>query len=317
MSQSQPTPANPLPELPAPTLADVAYGPHERNVLDFWQADTAAPAPTLMYIHGGGWLGAGKEHVRLQNGVQGLLDAGISVVSINYRYIPQIVIDDEAKRPAPPTAEFVAANEPPVTVPLYDAARALQFVRSKASEWNIDKARIAVSGGSAGACSSLWLAFTPDRADPRSSDPVARESTRPWCAAVCDAQTTLDPAQIREWMPNGQYGGHAFGFAWNTNMPLAEFADFLANRETILPWIERFSPFSLASAGAPPIYLYNSDDAPAFGQIKRDPTHSANYGALLMAKLRDVGVPCEHVYPGAPDIVHANVVEYLVDVLKA
>ncbi|MEO2047672.1 MAG: hypothetical protein ABGX16_13990 [Pirellulales bacterium] len=56
---------------------------------------------------------------------------------------------------------------------MHDAARALQLVRSKATEWNIDKQRIGASGGSAGACSSLWLAFHPDMANPASSDPVA------------------------------------------------------------------------------------------------------------------------------------------------
>ncbi len=66
---------------------------------------------------------------------------------------------------------------PPVKGPLHDAARALQFVCSKSAEWNIDKQRIGASGGSAGACSSLWLACfirtwptrraaTPSRANP-------------------------------------------------------------------------------------------------------------------------------------------------------
>ena len=81
-----------------------------------------------------------------------------------------------------------AGVKPPVEWPLHDAARALQFVRSKAGEWNIDKQRIGASGASAGACSSLWLAFHPDMADPNSSDPVTRESTRLWCAAVTVAQ---------------------------------------------------------------------------------------------------------------------------------
>ena len=43
--------------------------------------------------------------------------------------------------------EFLALTEaegvtPPVKAPLHDAARALQFVRSQAREWNLDKARI-------------------------------------------------------------------------------------------------------------------------------------------------------------------------------
>ena len=92
------------------------------------------------------------------------LDKGISVAAINYRYT-QNGVEDKV--------------EPPVKAPLGDAARALQFVRSKAAEWNLDKQRIGATGGSAGACTSLWLAFHDDMADPKSDDPVARESTRP------------------------------------------------------------------------------------------------------------------------------------------
>src|SRR5687768_6324535 len=32
-----------------PTFADVAYGPHERNKLDFWKADTDKPAPVIVF----------------------------------------------------------------------------------------------------------------------------------------------------------------------------------------------------------------------------------------------------------------------------
>ena len=95
-------------------------------------------------------------------------------MAINYRYV-------------------TSTEKPPVKAPLDDAARALQFVRSKAMEWNLDKKRIGAAGGSAGACSSLWLAFHDDLADPKSNDPVARESSRLSCAAVTGAQTTLDP----------------------------------------------------------------------------------------------------------------------------
>ena len=42
-------------------------------------------------------------------------------------------------------------------------------------EFNLDKARVAAMGGSAGAGTSLWLAFHDDLADPASPDPVLRE----------------------------------------------------------------------------------------------------------------------------------------------
>jgi len=285
---------------PKPTLADVAYGAHERQVLDFYKAESAKPTPVLFYIHGGGWVSGDKASVA---SVDAYRAAGISVVSINYRYSTQAMI---------------AGVKPPVEWPLHDAARALQFVRSKAAEWNIDKARIGASGGSAGACSSLWLAFHPDMAEPNSSDPVARESTRLWCAAVNGAQTTLDPQQMKEWTPNSRYGGHAFGFMpdpADRKTRDTQFPEFLAARDKLLPWLQKYSPFALVTADDPPIYLYYSAP-PALGQEQKDPTHTSNFGVKLQEKLRSVGVPCELVYPGAPDVKHPNIPDYLIDTLK-
>ena len=200
-----------------------------------------------------------------------------------------------------------------------DAARALQFVRSKASEWNIDKTRIGASGGSAGACSSLWLAFHNDLAEPQSTDPIARESTRLWCAAVNGAQTTLDPKQMKEWTPNSRYGGHAFGFYpdhKDRKTRDTQFPQFLAARESVLPWIKEYSPFEHASAGDPPIYMIYGGP-PAMGKEEKDPTHSANFGVKLKEKLDELKVQCELVYPGAPDIKHRTMYEFLVEKLKA
>ncbi len=270
-----------------PTAADVAYGPHERNVIDFYQAKSDQPTPLLFFIHGGGWMGGDKNGLNPKS----YLDAGISVVSINYRYISQ--------------AQDVV---PPVKAPLHDAARALQFVRSKALEWNIDKRRIGASGGSAGACSSLWLAFHPDLADAMSSDPIARESTRLWCAAVDGAQTTLDPKQMKDWTPNSKYGGHAFGFKG--------FDEFLEGREKILPLIAEYSPYALVTADDPPVFL-NFGSPPAIGQEQKDPTHTANFGLKLQEHCREQGVSCELNYPGATGTQHTSSSAYLIDRLKA
>ncbi|MCW0221064.1 MAG: carboxylesterase family protein [Prosthecobacter sp.] len=68
--------------LPKPTFANVAYGTHERQVLDFWKVESDKPTPLLFYIHGGGWMAGDKAKV---GALQKMLDAGISVVSINYR----------------------------------------------------------------------------------------------------------------------------------------------------------------------------------------------------------------------------------------
>lgn len=288
--------------VPKPTAAGVRYGKHERHVLDFWQAKPDAankpdksgkPTPLVFIIHGGGWQGGSKERANRFANIAQLLEAGISVTSLNYRYVRQAVEE---------------GVKPPVKAPLHDAARALQFVRSKAKEWNIDKARIGAAGGSAGACSSLWLAFHDDLADPDSDDPVARESTRLWCAAVIGAQTTLDPAQMKAWTPNSRYGGHAFG--------LRNFAEFLAQRDKIKPWIAEYSPYALVSKGDPPVYLYYGSP-PAIGKPQRDPTHTSNFGVKLQEHCEANGVACELVYPKAKGVKHTNTTAYLIATLKA
>jgi acetyl esterase/lipase len=286
---AKPTPA----PGPKPTRANVPYGTHAKQVLDFYQAESQQPTALVFHIHGGGWMAGTKEKVSVAN----YLKAGISVVSVEYRLITDA------------NAEGI---QPPVKAPMHDAARALQFVRSKAAEWNIDKARIGATGGSAGACSSLWLAFRDDLADPASSDPIARESTRLMCAAVNGAQTTLDPQQMKEWTPNSRYGGHAFGFM--PQSPKArdsQFAAFLAGRESVLPWIKEYSPYEHVSAGDPPVYLFYGAP-PALGQEQKDPTHSANFGVKLQELCKAKGVACELVYPGAPGVTHANIEAYLI-----
>tara|TARA_R110002049_G_scaffold47902_1_gene138421 strand:- start:132806 stop:133738 length:933 start_codon:yes stop_codon:yes gene_type:complete len=281
-----------------PTLSDVAYGSHPKQFMHFWKADSKEPTPLLFFIHGGGWNAGSPMHKDLLAMVPKLREKGISAVSIEYRFIREAVEQ---------------GIEPPVKAPLHDAARALQFVRSKAVEWNIDPERIAACGGSAGACSSLWLAFHDDLADPDSNDPVARESSRLLCAAVKGAQTTLDPAQMKEWTPNSKYGGHAFGiFKADGKKVVQNFDEFLAKRSEILPWINEFSPYAQVSSDDPPVYLFYSAK-PALGQPQKDPTHTSNFGVKLKEHMESVGVSCELAYPGAPDVTHRDIESYLIE----
>ncbi len=270
---------------PKPQL-NVAYGTHPRQVLDFYPAKSDKPTPVVFHIHGGGWQNGDKKMEP-----KAFLDKGISVVSINYRYVKNGVEDKV---------------EPPVKAPLEDAARALQFIRSKAKEWNLDKQRIGATGGSAGGCSSLWLAFHDDMADPNSKDPVARESTRLYCAAVNGAQVSLDPKVVREWMPNYTYGAHAFGMK---NLDEVE-----KNREKLAPWIKEYSPIEHATKDDPPIGLFYGGDKDAkVGDSPKDPTHSPILGIKLEEKLKAVGVDVVLVYPGRPNEKYKNSTEYLID----
>ncbi len=154
------------------TFSNEKYGPHERNTFDIWLADSDEPTPLVIYIHGGGFVGGDKSRYYDSEDWLRFLDAGISVASINYRYM----------------------NEPPYGIlsSMKDSKRCVQFIRYHAEKYNIDKKRIACSGGSAGAGTALWLAFSEDMADAGNADPVLRESTRLTCAGAFATQATYD-----------------------------------------------------------------------------------------------------------------------------
>ena len=154
------------------TYANVRYGPHERNLLDIWLAESDKPTPLVIFIHGGGFTGGDKSKVYKSKDMPEFLKAGVSFATINYRY-----------RTGEPRG---------VRASLYDSKRALQFIRSNAKEWNIDKTRVGAYGGSAGSGTATWLAFHDDMAEPNSPDPVLRESTRLTVVGALATQATYD-----------------------------------------------------------------------------------------------------------------------------
>jgi len=152
------------PGRPAPDVADVKYGEHPRNVLDLWRPKGDGPFPLVLYIHGGGFR-QGDKNTLSPAALKSYLDAGWAVAAINYRFTDA----------APAPAQYL------------DCARALQTLRYRAKEWSLDPRLVASTGGSAGAGTSLWLAFHEDLADPKSDDPIARQSTRLTAVALVNA----------------------------------------------------------------------------------------------------------------------------------
>jgi len=259
---------------PKPTYKEVAYGPHERNVFDFWRAESDKPTPFVMFIHGGGFAAGSKESLRASQ-LRELLDAGISVAAVNYRYYQQA----------------------PMPAALHDCRRAIQFVRSKSKEWNIDKSRAGAFGGSAGAVASMYLAFHNEMANPDSADPVERESTRLTAVATTSGQTTLDTKWWAEnvpgWSKTGgvKADGHAFR-RWGCSE-----ADFPA-------LIAEGSALNLISEDDPPIWM-------SYGMTPNDPVptdrkaatgwkvHNVAFGVALKMKMDALGIEANLAYPGA------------------
>ena len=220
---------------PNPPKIEEAYGTPDLDRLDIYPLTGAGPFACVINIHGGGWWNGDKYYASRAD-LDAFSSNGIVFVSINYRNLP---------------AARDAGLFPPVRGPLLDAKRALQYIRYNARRLHIDPARIALMGDSAGGFDALWLGLSRDLANPRSSDPIERMSTKVKAVAAIDAQTSIDPRQMRDWVgPGLDYGGHAFG------LPEADFDAFLADRRRFEPYFASLSPAALVNASAPPILLF-------------------------------------------------------------
>lgn len=264
----QPVAAQPPAAQIEPTHADVSYGPAERNVLDFYQAEGDQPGPLLVHIHGGGFV-AGDKRQGLNAGMLQLLkQAGVHFASINYR--------------------FVNGKDVIFPAPQLDGARAVQFLRTKAREWKIDKRRVACFGGSAGAGISLWIGFHDDLADRNNPDPVLRESTRIVAVGSFGGQPTYDPIKIRELI-----GGRA----WEHPSLFKVYG--LRNAEDALhptPQQQRLydesSAITWLTKDDPPVFMvYSEADGPLPADAKPGQgIHHPNFGRMLKERMDKLGI---------------------------
>ena len=253
-----------------PTQANVAYGPHERNVLDFYKANGDGPRPLLVYIHGGGWVVGDKKQD--SKNFQPFLDKGISYAAINYRLTP----------------------DNPLPAPVHDAARAIQFIRTKAADWNIDTKHIALTGGSAGACTSMWLLLHDDLADPKATDPVLRESTRVCAAAVNAGQVSIDPKVCEEWLGPNVLKHRMI------NMAVGEktIEGALASYEKYQPLYAEFSAYNHVDAKDPPLLMTYGADMTLPSKDAGHGIHHPVYGVKLKEKSDKLGHECHLLIPG-------------------
>lgn len=254
-----------------PTHENVKYGPHERNVMDVWLAKSDKPAPVLVSIHGGGFRNGNKSVS--PDLLRKCLDSGISVVAITYR------LTDVAIAPA----QFL------------DAARAIQFIRYNAKEWNLDPKRIAATGGSAGAGLSLWLGFHDDLADPKSDDPVLRQSTRLTCMSVFNGQTSYDPRFIRELFPGTEvYKEYALAKLFDVN--LNKLDDLPKEKYRLFEFVSSINHLTRDDAPAQLIYASKLDTPITSQGIG---IHHAKFGQALKVRMDKLGIECE-VHTGVP-----------------
>ncbi|MFO7870892.1 MAG: alpha/beta hydrolase [Kiritimatiellia bacterium] len=123
---------------PVPTHSDVSYsGKYKRSTLDFWQAESEGPAPLVIYFHGGAFRTGDKSSFRKSKLLSRYYPKGISFASVNYPFLESASYGEIVEH----------------------VAKAVQFLKDKAPDWNIDVTRIAVAGASSGAVICEYLTY--------------------------------------------------------------------------------------------------------------------------------------------------------------
>lgn len=257
------------PKLPAATIEGGSYGPNPASLFDFWKADGNEPAPLLIFIHGGGFKAGSRKAVKAEFIEKARAD-GFAVASIDYPFL----------------------TEKPIQDILPGIARAVQYARANAKEWNIDPERIGVLGGSAGAGSSVWIAAHPDLADPKSDDPVARQSSRVKAAASINGQATYDLLRWEELI-----GPAPAAIDKESNEPLlfyhlAPGTDL--NSDAAKTARAKVDIEGLINRDTPPLFLFTSGNIPKDNPPDRGAyVHSPRHSEALAAKATKENVPNE------------------------
>ena len=120
---------------------DVVYGSANNTPLklDIWYPrDNNTPTPTVVFIHGGGWIFGSKEGAVYQ--LLPYLERGWRAVNIEYRMASNSL--------APGAVE--------------DTRCALRWIYRNAKQWNFDTSKIVLTGQSAGGHLSLITGMLPD-----------------------------------------------------------------------------------------------------------------------------------------------------------
>lgn len=170
--------ANPLPANSADSgyavqvIRDIRYAPQPDSMktdtssdrlLDLYLPAVKGKLPVFVFVHGGGFSGGDKQQV--SSLCKKIASRGIAVLSINYRLylkhhkIPGASASANMAAGLPPTGLFNPALQHAVEVASADAQLAFRWIGSHAKQYAFNTRKIAISGGSAGAMTSLYTAY--------------------------------------------------------------------------------------------------------------------------------------------------------------
>ena len=252
----------------APAMQEIAYGPDPAQRFDIYLPSQVKGAPTIFYVHGGGWRRGDKS-------MRGLIEAkqkrwtaaGAIVISANYRMLPDTDPLEQAR----------------------DIARAVAKAQDTVASLGGDPDGFVLMGHSAGAHLIGLLAASPTM--------IRQAGVKPWRASVLldggaiDTEATMQGRHLPLFET-------AFGkdpAYWRAASPLAQLSARTA------PVLAVCASGRRDSCPANRLFL---DKAARFGtrtqllakpmshmEINRDLGEDNDYTREVEAFLRDVGVP--------------------------
>lgn len=256
---------------PKPSISGGSYAAAPEALFDLWKPESTKPTPLLIFIHGGGFKAGSRNSLKAEF-IEKARAEGFAVISIDYPFL----------------------DKKPVQEILPLAARSVQFARHNAAAWNIDPTHIGVLGGSAGAGTSLWIAAHPDLADPKSDDPVARESSRVQAAAAINTQSSYD---LLKW--ESLVGPAPAGLVYNLSEPLFFYhlpAGSDLNSDAAKAIRAQVDIHGLLDKSTPPLFLFTAQANPDKPVNPRGVyVHSPRHAEAISARANELGVKNELV----------------------
>ncbi|MFT5823036.1 MAG: para-nitrobenzyl esterase [Crocinitomix sp.] len=284
-----------LGDIDANFVKNIPYDSKSKTKFDIFLPNSVTPTALVIYTHGGGFLGGTKENAYLLNpwpdNIRDLLANNIAFATISYS-----LLEEEGE-------------EEGIIKALHDVRRALQFIRYYAVSLNLDKSKVVLSGGSAGAGTSLWIAFNDDMKDLTNSDPVLKESTRVLGVALSQTQSSYD---LEERYINDvfdeyslswddmvdNFGYRIFQFYGVTNISEYNTPEIDAYRNTV-------DMLGLMSADDPELWVSNTGTDVIYPSDETTLNHHAYHARALKERADLIGIP-NVCYYGKDPIIYSD-----------
>jgi acetyl esterase/lipase len=209
-----------------PNLVYSTQSGYETKLDVYQRRDTTGPQPTVMFIHGGGWVQGTKEASVMS--IVPWLEMGWNVVNVEYR-LSHVAL-------APAAVE--------------DCLCALRWMAAHAKDYNFDLTHLVITGESAGGHLAMTTGMIPssagfDRQCPGASFTNGGGPDLPKPAAIVNWYGIADLNDMLEG-PNKR----AYAIEWFGSLP---------NRDDLA---KRLSPLSYVRRDLPPILTVHGDADP-------------------------------------------------------